>query len=125
MRTKAIQFLTALAATLPIATSALADDTGSAGAIVRLERNTIHSDIYLAYHGRVFLRGLDGVVTEYRWGGVACGNRTLTDGEFATLQAAQSNKKMLVHPLTQLGQGNSKCIVGIHLLEKKNLALFE
>lgn len=106
------------------ATAATADDVGPLGSIARLEVSTTSADTYLQYHGRMFLKNEGGTVDEYRWGGVSCGTRVLTEGQFAVLQAAQNNKKMLVEPLTQDGQGLTKCLVGVRMVEKKNLKLF-
>lgn len=106
------------------AAAASADDTNLSGSIVGLALNTDDADTYLQYHGRMFVKNSDGALDEYRWGGLTCGSRTLSEAQFASLQAVQNNKKMTIAPLSQLGQGGFKCLVGFTLVEKKNLKLF-
>jgi hypothetical protein len=101
-----------------------ADDVGLGGSIASLELNTGSADNFLINHGRMFVKNSNGALDEYRWGGQSCGTRVLSDAQFAALQAAQNNKKMTITPLSQMGQGNTKCLVGFTLVEKKNLKLF-
>jgi len=121
---RSLGFLALLFAVSLGATAASADDTQLFGTIVRLERYTDASDFFLQFNGRLFVKNSDGLLDEYRWGGTSCGTKVLTDEEIATLQAAQNNKKMMIQPFTKPGQGNSVCLVGFSLVEKKNLKLF-
>lgn len=104
--------------------AALADDTGAMGPLVALSDNTSSADLYLQYHGRMFVKNGSGTLDEYRWGGTSCGSRTLTEPELAMLQRALERKNMLIEPRSQDGQGSTKCLVGFTLIEKKNLKLF-
>ena len=108
---------------LIVGNAAHADDTNVVGALVGLEVNTTSADTYLQYHGRTFVKNDGGTVDEYRWGGISCGSRVLTEDQVAMLQRALSAKKMTIETHTQAGQGNVKCVVGFSLAEKKNLAL--
>jgi hypothetical protein len=119
-----IRLVVLVSALMLVASAATADDVGLIGSVARLEMNTSSADTYLQYHGRMFVKNENGTLDEYRWGGTSCGSRVLVDAQFAVLQAAQNNKKMLVEPLSQDGQGNTKCLVGIRMVEKKNLKLF-
>ncbi len=101
-----------------------ADDTGLVGSLVALDVNTGLADLYLQYHGRMFVKNSDGILDEYRWGGVSCGTRILTEAHVAELQRALNTKNMTIEPRTQVGQGDAKCLVGFTLVEKKNLKLF-
>jgi hypothetical protein len=122
MRAK-VGFLTLLSV-LVIATATRADDVGLVGSIAGLDRNTPSADLYLQYHGRLFVLNSGGTLDEYRWGGTSCGSRVLSDAEFAALQAAHNNKKMTIQPRSQDGQGDANCLVGFMLVEKKKLTLF-
>ena len=93
------------------------------GSLVALDVNTPSADTYLQYHGRLFVKDADGNLGEYRWGGISCGSRVLTEDQVALLQRALNNKKMAIEPRTQDGQGIVKCVVGFILAERKNLAL--
>ena len=103
--------------------AARADDTKPAGSLAGLDVNTGSADTYLQYHGRLFVKNADGNLDEYRWGGVSCGSRVLTEDQLALLQRALNNKKMTIEPRTQDGQGISKCLVGFKLADRKNLSL--
>jgi hypothetical protein len=100
------------------------DLTGTRGSIAALELYTLQSDAYLAHHGKLFVVDADKVLTEYRWGGISCGSRVLTDAQFEALHRAVDNKKMMIEPTYQLGQGDAKCVVGFSLVPKKYLKLF-
>ena len=108
---------------LIVSNAARADDTNLVGALVGLEVSTTSADNYLQYHGRMFVKNDGGTVDEYRWGGVSCGSRLLTEDQVAMLQRALSAKKMTIGTITQDGQGDAKCVVGFSLAEKKNVAL--
>jgi hypothetical protein len=112
-----------LGSTLIVSADARADDANPVGSLVGLEVNTASADAYLAYHGQAFVKNEDGSVEQYRWGGISCGSRVLTDEHLAMLQRALTSKKMTIEPRTQLGQGDAKCLVGFTLAEKKNLGL--
>ena len=114
---KAISKLTAalsVVVTLAVPSIASAEALGTKGTISSLETNTQSADMYLAYHGRMFvLSGSKGATTtaEYRWGGTSCGTRTLSEGQVAMLQRALESGTP-VTPRWQDGQGDVKCIVG-------------
>ena len=122
MRPTTMLLFLLIALTLPVGI-AIADDSQPVGSVVGLDVNTDSADFYLQYHGRLFVN-TDGNLAEYRWGGTSCGTRTLTEDQLALLQRALHHKKMTIAPRTQDGQGNSVCLVGFQLVEKKNLKLF-
>ena len=122
MRTTTRLLFLFIALSLPMG-AAIADDTQPLGSLVGLDVNTTSADIHLQYHGRLFVN-TDGNLAEYRWGGTSCGTRILTEDQLALLQRALHHKKMTIEPRTQDGQGNTKCLVGFLLVEKKNLKLF-
>jgi hypothetical protein len=99
------------------------DVTGLLGTPAGLQVNTLSADVYLAFHGRLYVKNADNTVEEYRWGGTSCGARLLSDAQVASLQAAIDNKKMRIEPVYQLGQADIKCVVGFSLVPKQNLAL--
>ena len=98
--------------------AATADDVGPTGTPVGLQINTASADTYLEYRGRLFVQAADGTLVEYRWGGISCGTRLLTDAEVAALQAALNNKKMRLQALTQNGMGSAVCLVGFTVVPK-------
>lgn len=102
---------------------AQADEVGSPGTLAALQVNMSSADTYLQYHGRLFVRTLDGTLDEYRWGGTTCGSRTLTEEHTATLQRALHSKQVQIRPLYQDGQGQNFCLVGFNLLPKQSLKL--
>ena len=96
-----------------------ADQTGSTGAVLRVELNTPSADTYLQYHGKVVIRS-GKTNTEYRWGGTSCGSRVLADDHIDLLvQAARDNDKVTLTPRFQTGQAGAKCIVGFSLMKKR------
>ncbi len=102
---------TALALSLlTLGTAWAADSLGAAGTVDVLDVNSVHADTYLQFHGRVYVNA-GGAVTEYRWGGSSCSNRTLTEGQVAALQRA-SEAGALVTPRFLPGQGLNRCLVG-------------
>jgi len=121
-----IGYLTAALALIlsPGTATAGADLTGTLGSVAALELYTNSADAFLAYHGRLFVVDADKNLVEYRWGGTSCGSRVLTDAHFEALHRALDNKKMMIEPTYQLGQADQKCVVGFHLVPKKNLKLF-
>lgn len=120
---RTIGLITLLSALAFCAGTANADDSNLAGSIIALDDNTTSADIYLQYHGRIFVKNSDGVLDEYRWGGTSCGSRTLAEAETAALQRALNTKNMRIVPRSQDGQGSAVCLVGFTLVEKKNLNL--
>jgi hypothetical protein len=104
--------LTVIACLVAVPTAALAADlVGDPGLVRELEVNTTSSDTYLNRHGRVVIAN-KGSSAEYRWGGVSCGSRTLTDAQVAVLQRALDGA-MKVQPLYQPGLGSASCLVGM------------
>lgn len=107
----------AILSSLLISSLALADSDGAGGTLVGLEINTTSADTYLQYHGRAFIQTVTGksnTTIEYRWGGTSCGTRTLSDSQIVVLQRALESASPIV-PRYQLGQGDSKCLVGFRL----------
>lgn len=102
--------------------AAIADDIGEVGTPIGLSVNTDDGDTYLAYHGSLVLKQADGTLQTYRWGGVACGTRLLSEAQVANLQDALNNNKMRVQPLYQIGQ-NNRCLVGFTIVPKSAVKL--
>jgi len=102
--------------------SANADELGDIGAVVGLQINTTVGDLYLQYHGRMYVNSDIGL-QEYRWGGTSCGSRVLTEAQTAALHRALDNKQMRIQPVYQIGQGLTRCVVGFTLVPKKSLKL--
>jgi hypothetical protein len=95
------------------ASPAFADDQGPKGTVTALEINHSTSDTYLQHHGRVFV--VTGTRSaEYRWGGVACGSRTLTENLVTMLQRALESGTPIA-PRYKDGQGGTRCLVGFTL----------
>lgn len=105
------------------ARGALADEVGAIGPVAGLQINTTSADTYLAFNGRVYVKNPDGMLDEYRWGGVACSTKVLTVDQVAALQRAMDNKQMQIQPLHLAGQGQIRCLVGFTIVPKKNIAL--
>jgi hypothetical protein len=91
-------------------TALAADQVGPADQIADLQVNQPTSDTYLQYHGRIFI-GKGNKVDEYRWGGLACGSRVLTDHAVMLLHNALASG-LNIEPRYENGQGQSLCLVG-------------
>jgi hypothetical protein len=104
-------FASVLAVCLLAAPSiASADEDGTAGIAYDLQVLTPSADTYLQYHGRLIL--LVGTTqAEYRWGGSSCGSRTMSEDNIHALKLA-IREGLTITPRFQLGQGDSKCLVG-------------
>lgn len=89
---------------------AFAEDLGASGTVTELEINHTSADRYLQHHGRLVLTS-GKASSEYKWGGTACGSRTLPDNMVAMLQRALESGSRIT-PRYQLGQGMSLCLVG-------------
>ncbi len=103
--------------------AALADDVSAVVTPVGLQITTQSADTNLQFYGRLFVKAADGTLGEYRWGGVSCGTRVLTEPQVAALQAALNNNKMRLQLLTQIGQGNAVCVVGFTMMAKSAVKL--
>jgi hypothetical protein len=103
-------------AVLGLSTPAFAaDSTGTTGTIESVEINETTADTYLQYHGRLVV-GASGKLTEYRWGGTSCSNKTLSSSLVALLWGAFYERgKSNITPRFQAGQGSNKCLVGFTL----------
>lgn len=119
----ALRVLLAAAFLFCSSSAAIADEVGGVGTPVGLSVNTDDGDTYLGYHGRLILKNADGTLQEYRWGGISCGSRQLSEPQVITLQGALDNNKMRVQPLYQLGQGDARCLVGFTIVPKSALKL--
>lgn len=102
-------FVTAVAAP----SLAFADEQGTSGTVTSLEINHSSSDVYLQHHGRIVVT-TGKASAEYRWGGTACGSRTLDENLTTMLQRALESGTQIV-PRYQGGQGQSLCLVGFTL----------
>ena len=69
------------------------------------------------------MKTADGALDEYHWGGVSCGTRVLNDAQVAALQATLNNNKMRLQILSQIGQGDIKCVVGFTAVPKSAVKL--
>jgi len=115
------RWLFCLAALILCAGTARADTAGTLGAVASLQVLTVSADTFLQYNGRVVVKNTDGDLDEYRWGGTSCGNRLLTEAQIAELHSVLGNKKILIAPVYQDGQGQTRCMVGFTLVPKPNL----
>jgi len=113
------RFLSVLAVLVAFAApSYAADEIGAVGTVAALQVYTPLADTYLQHHGKVTVKNTAGVLDVYRWGGVSCGTRVLTEAQVETLQRALGDKKTRIEPTYQLGQGDLLCLVGINLVAK-------
>ncbi len=109
-----IAFAALTALTFP-ATALAADSTGTSGTLESVEINHSTADTYLQYHGRIVIEG-GGRMTEYRWGGTSCSNKTLPLELVAMLWDALAQRDAFtLTPRYQSGQGSNKCLVGFSL----------
>ncbi|MFV8753346.1 hypothetical protein ACNOYE_22585 [Nannocystaceae bacterium ST9] len=99
-----------------LSTPAFAADTnGSAGTLESVEINETTADTYLQYHGRILVTA-GGKLTEYRWGGTSCSNKTLSEALVNLLWGAFYKRDAVnISPRYQSGQGTNKCLVGFTL----------
>jgi hypothetical protein len=81
--------------------------------------NTPSADTYLQYHGRVIVLTGKTTKTEYRWGGTSCGTRVLPTDMVEVLVEAARNDTIVVTPRFQIGQGDSKCLIGFTVNKKR------
>lgn len=105
----------AIATMLAIPATALADELGTKGTVASLEVNMPSSDAYLQHHGRIVVvsghNKPKASSAEYRWGGTACGSRTLSEAQVTMLQRAVESGTPIT-PRFQDGQGSTRCLVG-------------
>jgi hypothetical protein len=119
MRSRRIAFslpALALALAIPLTANA-ADETGPEGRAKTIQVNTPSSDVYLQYHGRVFVN-TGKKSAEYRWGGTSCGSRTMSPEMIDLLVDAVRAEDVRIVPIYQDGQGSTKCLVGFSLKDK-------
>jgi len=101
-----------------ISFSALAEDAkGYFGQVLLVEANGQSSDTYLNRHGMIMVDA-QGVVEEYRWGGLSCGTKILTAEDVTRLTNAIDSKSVLVQVYSKPGQGQVNCIVGYRMAAK-------
>lgn len=79
------------------------EDVGAIGSVAAVDVNDDSGDLYLQYHGRIFVRKSDGTLDEYRFGGTSCGTRVLNEQQIAMLQRALDNKRARIVPRSQDG----------------------
>jgi len=110
-----------LAATLILSAAARADTVQATGPIVALSVNHSTADLHASYHGRILVGDIVGGYGEYRWGGSSCPGLTLPNEEVDKLQRGMNNPRILIVPITKLGQG-SFCLVGFTLVLRSELS---
>ncbi|EDM81747.1 hypothetical protein PPSIR1_04753 [Plesiocystis pacifica SIR-1] len=117
--TTALPALALFLSTLVLPTSAsAADSVGSKGTIEFLETFSPSSDTYSKYHGRIYVKSGSKQV-EYRWGGTACGTKTITEQQVELLYRGMRANKVRITPSYKSGQGGKRCLVGFKLEEEK------
>jgi hypothetical protein len=110
--------LPALALSLALPVTALAaDKIGAEGTPHTIHVNGTSSDSYLAFHGRMFVTS-GKTTTEYRWGGTACGSRTMTPENVQLLLEVVRDGNLTIVPAYQNGQGTSRCLVAFTIKAK-------
>jgi hypothetical protein len=123
MRTRRFAFTIpalALALALPASVLASGDQTGPEGRAKTIQVNAPSADTYLQFHGRLFITSGKNSA-EYRWGGTACGTRTMTPEMVALLvDVVRDRDEIRITPTYQNGQGTSKCLVGFTLKHKES-----
>ena len=83
------RFLSVLVALVAFAApSYAADEIGAAGTVAALQVYTPLADTDLQHHGKVTVKNTAGVLEVYRWGGVTCGTRVLTEAQVESLLAS-------------------------------------
>ena len=87
------------------------DNVGAQGRVLALRLNRPGSDDYGADHGSVVIGDQISGVQTYRWGGSRCPAAVLNDDNFAMLQRALNNPRILVEPAWKTGQGGFQCLV--------------
>lgn len=90
-----------------------ADEAGASGFIESLQINDDGGTGYLAFHGRIVV-AKKNASAEYRWGGLSCGSRTLSEGQVSLLTQALANG-LQITPYHVPGQGTTQCLVGFTL----------
>ena len=124
-----IAFAALTALTFP-ATALAADSTGTSGTLESVEINHSTADTYLQYHGRIVIEG-GGRMTEYRWGGTSCSNKTLPlelvamlwdalAQRDATADAVEQTRRSIERSTRNAYQG---LVAGISEVEARRLAL--
>lgn len=108
----------AFALALPVVAHA-ADRDGVEGRATSIQVNASTSDVYLLYHGRLFVQSGKNT-TEYRWGGTSCGSRILSAEMVALLYDLVRKGDNPIKPIYQDGQASTKCLVGFTVKEKKD-----
>jgi diacylglycerol kinase family enzyme len=85
---------------------------------------TADSDDYALRHGRIVVQETAGKEDRtYLLGGASlCPNQEVTDAQIDMLVRAAGNPKLVIKPFYQLGNGNSRCLVGFALGAKKQVA---
>lgn len=95
------------------ASPALADTTDPVGRAVELTVNAQGSDDFGRFRGELVVEAVgSGALTTYRWGGLACPGRDLSDANVSRLLTALENHdRLVVIPRHKPGQGSTKCLV--------------
>lgn len=91
---------------------AYADLIGRPGALVAIQVNKIGSDKYITNSGKIVVEEAGTLeLREYRFGGVLCAGRNLSESDINTLGRAVSSDVMHVAPFYKLGQAGVRCLV--------------
>ncbi len=94
-----------------LATPSRADTVQFVAPIVALRINSNTSDEFAVFKGFIKVGDSIGGYALYKWGGVHCSGKELTEAQVAALQAAMNNPRMLIEPRTKDGQGSTQCLV--------------
>ena len=101
--------------------AAFADLLGDRGKIMSITLNSSASDEFGSFHGYIVLDTQSDKVVYY-WGGSYCPGISFLSDENRHLLSAlieYTEAKATIEPNYKIGQGNSLCLVGFTLLNKK------
>jgi len=89
-----------------------ADFIGRPGRLVAVQVNKIGSDKYLTNPGKIVIEEPGTLeLREYRFGGVICSGRNLSESDVNTLGRTVGSDAVHVAPFYRNGQGNVRCLV--------------
>lgn len=98
-------------------TAAMADETGSAGRIVKLVINGEGSDDFASSHGSITVRHSGNKLEQYSWGGTQCPASKLREADVSALhEALHFRSRTLIIPRYKAGEVSlTRCLVGFEL----------
>lgn len=108
--------LVALVGGVLLPSSALADESGAQGRVVRLAINNPGGDDFASVHGSISVRHTNKVAI-YAWGGTSCPAAKMNEAELQALGAAFHNRaRTLIVPRFKSGEVlGTRCLVGFEL----------